>query len=150
VNRRFRTPTLALFLGGLIAIGIALGSYAVYGNPPKSFLLLLDIVAFCVILNFAAVSLAVPYFFLRQRRSEFRALPHLMAPALVVALFAVVLVAQFLTAQAVANYPGLQPQYLGIMIAGGWLVLGIVWLVGLRLWRPSALEAGERLYVETA
>jgi amino acid transporter len=150
VNRRFRTPTLALLLGGLVAIGIALGSYAVYGNPPRSFLLILDIVAFCVILNFAAVSLAVPFFFLRQRRSEFRVLPHLVAPVLVVALFAVVLAAQFFTATLVANYPGLEPQYLGAIIVGGWLVLGIVWLIGLRLWRRSALEAGGRLYIESA
>jgi hypothetical protein len=91
----------------------------------------------------------VPYFFLRQRRSEFRAFPHLVAPVLVVALFAVVLAAQFFTAAAVGNYPGLQPQYLGAVIVGGWLALGIAWLAGLRLWRPNALEAGEHLYVET-
>jgi len=150
VHRRFRTPTLALFLGGLVAIGIALWSYAVYGNPPKSFLVLLDTAAYCVIVNFAAVSLAVPFFFLRQRRSEFRALPHLVMPVLAVLLLVAVLGAQFVTATTPEQYPGLLPQYLGTIIVGGWLTLGIVWVLALRAWRPAALEAGERIYDETA
>jgi amino acid transporter len=150
VNRRFRTPGLALFLGGMAAIGIALWSYAVYGDPPKSFLLLLDAAAYCVIVNFAVVSLATPFFYLRQRRSEFRALPHLVAPALAVLLLIAVMGAQFFTATNPDQYPGLLPQYLGTLIVGGWLALGIVWVLALRLWRPAALEAGERVYVETA
>lgn len=150
VHRRFRTPTLALFLGGLVAIGIALWSYSVYGDPPKSFLLLLDTAAYCVIVNFAAVSLAVPFFFLRQRRSEFRALPHLVVPLLAMLLLVAVLGAQFVTATTPEQYPGLLPQYLGTIIVGAWLALGIVWVLALRAWRPAALEAGERIYVETA
>jgi amino acid transporter len=149
VNRRFRTPTLALLLATLAAIGIALWIYGVYGNPPKSFVLLLDTAAYCVILNFAAVSLAVPFFFMRARRGEFRVIPHLIVPALAVLLLVVVLAAQFFTASTPDNYPGLLPQYLGAIIVGGWLVLGIIWVLVLRLFRPAALEAGERVYVET-
>ncbi len=150
VNRRYRTPTLAIVLGGLVSIGIAAWVYTVYGDPPKSFLLLLETVAFCVIVNFAAVSLAVPFFFMRQRRGEFRSIPHLVVPVLAVALLIVVLASQFFTATTPDNYPGLLPQYLGAIIVGGWLALGIVWVLALRLWRPAALEAGERLHVETA
>lgn len=150
VHRRFRTPTLALLLGGLAAVGIALWSNAVYGDPPKSFSLLLDTVAYCVIVNFAAVSLAVPFFFLRQRRGEFRVLPHLIVPLLAVLLLVVVLVAQFATATTPDRYPGLPPQYLGAIIVGGWLALGVVWVLVLRATRPAALEAGERIYVEGA
>ena len=148
VSRRFRTPTLALFLGALVAIGIALWSYAVYGAPPKSFLLLLDASAYCVIVNFAAVSLAVPFYFLRQRRSEFRALPHLVAPVLTILLLVAVLGAQFVTATTPDNYPNILPQYLGAILVGGWLALGIVWVLALRAWRPAALEAGERTFSE--
>jgi amino acid transporter len=149
VNRRFRTPTLALLLGVLAAIGIALWSYSVYGDPPKSFLLLLDTAAYCVIVNFAAVSLAAPFFFLRQRRSEFRALPHLVAPLIAVLLLVAVLGAQFLAATNPDQYPGLLPQYLGTIIVGGWLALGIVLVLALRVWRSAALEAGERIYLVT-
>jgi amino acid transporter len=150
VSRRFRTPTLALFLGALVSIGVALWSYAVYGAPPKSFLLLLDTAAYCVIINFAAVSLAVPFYILRQRRSEFRALPHLVAPLVTILLLVAVLGAQFVTATTPDKYPGVLPQYLGSMIVGGWLVLGTVWVLALRAWRPAALEAGERIYSEPA
>lgn len=150
VNRRFRTPTLALLLGALAAIGIALWAYAVYGDPPKSFVLLLDTSAYCVILNFAAVSLALPFFMLRARRGEFRALPHLIVPVIAVALLLVVLASQFFTASTPSSYPGLLPQFLGMMLVGGWLALGIIWLFVLRARRPEALEAGERVYVEPA
>jgi amino acid transporter len=149
VNRRYRTPTLAIVLGGLVSIGIAAWVYTVYGAPPNSFDLILDTVAFCVILNFAAVSLAVPFFFLRQQRSEFRAIPHLVIPLLAALLLVVVLASQFFAAATPDNYPGLLPQYLGAIIIGGWLALGIVWMLALRLFRPAALEAGERVYVET-
>ncbi len=121
-----------------------------YGNPPNSFDLILDTVAYFVILNFAAVSLALPFFLLRQRRSEFRVIPHLVVPLLAVALLAIVLASQFFAAIAPVNYPGLLPQYMGAIIVGGWLVLGIIWVLALRLFRPAALEAGERVYVEPA
>jgi hypothetical protein len=64
-------------------------------------------------------------------------------------LLLAVLGAQFLTATNPDQYPGLLPQYLGTIIVGGWLALGILWVLALRLWRPAALEAGERVYVET-
>jgi amino acid transporter len=147
VNRRFRTPTLALALGGVIAFAIAVGVHAVYGNPPNSFILILDAVAYCVIVNFGAVSLAVPFYMLRQRRAEFRVVPHLVVPLLAVTLLVKVLAAQFVTTTTPQHWPGLLPQYLGAAIVGGWLVLGIIWVVALRVWRPAALAAGERIYV---
>jgi amino acid transporter len=150
VHRRFRTPTLALFLGVLLTIGIAVWSAAVYGQPPNSFFVLVDTAAYCVLSTYVAVSLAVPFYYLRERREEFRALPHLVVPVLAALLLIGVLLAQFFAAIPPDNYPGLLPQYLGAIIAGGWLAFGMIWLVALRVWRPDALEAGERIYVETA
>jgi hypothetical protein len=77
------------------------------------------------------------------------ALPHLVAPLLAVLLLIAVLGAQFLAATNPDQYPGLLPQYQGTIIVGGWLALGIVWALALHMWRPAALEAGERIYVET-
>lgn len=150
VHHRFRTPTLALVTGALLTIAIALWSATVYGQPPNSFYVLVDSAAYCVLSTYAAVSLAVPFYYLRQRRDEFRLLPHLVVPVLAALLLVVVLLAQFFLAAKPDNYPGLLPQYLGAIIAGGWLVLGIIRLLMLRARNPQALEAGERIYAEQA
>ncbi len=150
VHQRFRTPTLALAVGVLLTIAIALWSATVYGQPPNSFYVLVDSAAYCVLSTYAAVSLAVPFYYLRQRRGEFRLLPHLVVPVLAALLLVVVLLAQFFLAAKPDNYPGLLPQYLGAIIAGGWLALGIIRLLMLRARNPKALEAGERIYAEQA
>lgn len=150
VHNRFRTPTLALVVGVLLTIAIALWSAAVYGQPPNSFYILVDSAAYCVLSTYAAVSLAVPFYYLKQRRNEFRAVPHLVVPILAALLLIVVLLAQFFSAAKPDNYPGLLPQYLGAIVAGGWLALGIVRLMILRARNPEALEAGERIYAEQA
>lgn len=150
VHHRFRTPTLALVTGALLTIAIALWSATVYGQPPNSFYVLVDSAAYCVLSTYAAVSLAVPFYYLRQRRDEFRLLSHLVVPVLAALLLVVVLLAQFFLAAKPDNYPGLLPQYLGAIIAGGWLVLGIIRLLMLRARNPQALEAGERIYAEQA
>lgn len=150
VHHRFRTPTLALVTGALLTIAIALWSATVYGQPPNSFYVLVDSAAYCVLSTYVAVSLAVPFYYLRQRRDEFRLLPHLVVPVLAALLLVVVLLAQFFLAAKPDNYPGLLPQYLGAIIAGGWLVLGIIRLLMLRARNPQALEAGERIYAEQA
>jgi amino acid transporter len=147
-NRRFRTPTLALFVGALLTIGIALWEAAVYGPPPNSFFLLVDTAAYFVILAYIGVSLAVPFFYLRERRSEFSFLRHALIPLVTVALLVVVLYAQFGFALPPDNYPGLLPQYFAAILAGGWLILGLIRLLVLRARNPQALEAGERVYVE--
>jgi len=150
VHPRFRTPTLALVVGVLLTIGIALWSAAVYGQPPNSFYVLVDTAAYCVLSTYAAVSLAVPFYYLRHRRDEYKVVTHLVVPVLAALLLVVVLLAQFFSAATLENYPGLQPQYLGAIIAGGWLALGIIRLFMLRASNPEALAAGERIHVEQA
>ncbi|MEO7003514.1 MAG: APC family permease [Ktedonobacterales bacterium] len=148
-NKRFRTPTLALLLTIPVIVGIAFWSETVYGAPPNSFYVIVDAAAYCVLSIYAVVSLATPVFFLRQRRSDFRVIPHLVIPVVAAVLLIIVLAAQLLTATTPTNYPGILPQYLGLIIAGGWLVIGIIWLLVLRVRKPEALEAGERIYVDT-
>lgn len=149
VHKRFRTPWLAIFTAMLLSIGIAAWEAAVYGPPPNSFFVLVDITGDCVLLAYLGVSLAVPFYFRRERKQEYRPLLHLGVPVVTAALLVVVLVAQFLSAEKPDSYPGLAPQYLGGAIFLVWLVVGVVWLFTLRARRPAALEAGERIYVET-
>ncbi|HLY30582.1 MAG TPA: APC family permease [Ktedonobacterales bacterium] len=148
VNKRYRTPTLALAITVPLTIGIALWSSAVYGEPPNSFYALVDTAAYCVLSTYVGVSLATTFYFLRKQRSDFRVLPHLVIPVAAAILLVVVLLAQVFAAIPPNNYPGLLPQYLGLIIAGGWFVIGLVWLFVLRARKPAALEAGERIYLE--
>jgi amino acid transporter len=150
VHPRFRTPTLALVVAVLLTIGIAVWNGLVYGSPPKSFYLLIDTAAYCVLSTYVAVSIAVPFFYLRERRADFRLVRHLVIPLLAALLLVVVLLAQFFTAVAPDNYPSALPQYVAGGIVGGWLLLGIIWMLVLRLRKPEALKAGERIYVESA
>ncbi|HEY7835105.1 MAG TPA: APC family permease [Ktedonobacterales bacterium] len=148
LSRRFRTPALAIFAGALVSFAIAVWSALVYGAPPNSFYVIVDVAAYCVLLAYIGVSVAVPLFFRRERRSEFNVLRHVIIPAAAVLLLVGVLVAQFLTGEVPDHYPSLAPQYLGAFFFGGWLLLGLIWLVVLRARKPAALDAGMRIYVE--
>jgi amino acid transporter len=150
VHPRFRTPPMPLAVGALLTIGFAVWSAQVYGQPPSSFYLLVDTAAYCVLLVYVGVSLAVPFYFWRERRSTFSPVRHVVVPLLSVLLLVVVLLAQFFFAIPPDHYPGLLPQYLAGAIDGGWLLVGIIWMLVLRARRPDALAAGERIYLETA
>lgn len=147
VGRRFRTPAFPLVLAVLVSLGVAVAMVNIYGQPPNSFYLLVDFAGYAVLLAYIGVSLAVPFYYLRQRRAEFNPLRHIVVPALTIALLVTVLLAQVFAALHIDNFPGLQPQYLGGLIAIGWLAVGIVWVLVLRARRPEALAAGERIYV---
>ena len=150
LSRRFRTPWVVILVGAILTIVIGLVEFGVYGAPPTSFLLIIDVTGYCVLLAYLGVSLAVPFYFLRAHRDQFNPLLHAVIPVVSAALLLIVLGAQFFATQRPDNFPGLLPQILGAIIAGAWLVLGIIWLLVLRAARPGALAAGERIYVESA
>lgn len=148
VHARYKTPAFAIAVAALLSIGIAVWAAAVYGAPPNSFEVIISVTADCVLLVYIGVSLAVPFYYRRERPGEWNLLRHAIIPVVTALLLAVVLVAQFYSTAPLINYPGPLPQYLGGAIAGGWLIVGIVWVLVLRARRPAALEAGERLYIE--
>jgi amino acid transporter len=148
LSKRFRTPTLPIFAGAAISIGIASWSAYVYGAPSNSFYVIIAVASYCVLAAYIGVSIAVPFFYRRERPAEFNALRHVVIPVLAVLLLLAVLAAQIFTGERPHRFPGLLPQYLGAIFAGGWLLLGIIWLLVLRVRKPAALDAGERIYVE--
>lgn len=150
VSRRYRTPWVVILVAALLSIVIAVIEFNIYGAPPTSFLLIVDITGYCVLLAYLGVSLAVPFYFLRAHRDQFNPLLHAVIPAISVILLVIVLGGQFFATLRPDNFPGPLPQTLGAIIAGAWLLLGIIWLLVLRVARPGALAAGERIYVESA
>jgi amino acid transporter len=141
LHSRFRTPYMVLALGGLISIGLAFWVTQAYGPLPLNLTVILAMLTDCVLAAYIGVSIATLFYYLRQRRSDFNVLLHAVIPVITTLLVAGVLVSQF--------YPAPPPPgNLAGPIAAGWLILGIIWVLVLRSSRPSALEAGERLYLE--
>ncbi len=147
-SRRFRTPWLALLVAVPLVFLIAFWSATVYGAPPNSFYVIVDAASYCVLTTYVVVSMATIFYFLRERRQDFNVFLHLIIPIAAALLLIVVLAAQLLTAISPTNFPGILPQFLGLIIVGGWLIIGIIWLLVLRARNPQALEAGERIYLE--
>ncbi len=142
LHSRYRTPYVVLILGGLISIGFAFWVTAAYGPLPGNLTLILGVLTLCVLVAYIGVSITTIFFYLRQHRSNFNVLLHAIIPIITTLLVAAVLVAQFYP-----NAPAF-PANLAAPIAAGWLVVGIIWVIVLRFTKPSALEAGERLYLE--
>lgn len=141
LHNRYRTPYVVLVLGGLVSIGFAFWVTAAYGPLPGNLTVILAVLTDCVLVAYVAVSVTVFFYYRRERASDFNVLLHAVIPIISILLVAGVLVSQF--------YPVPPPPgNIAGPIAAGWLVLGIIWLFVLRSTRPSALEAGERLYLE--
>lgn len=142
LHNRYRTPYIVLVLGGLISIGLAFWVTAAYGPLPGNLTLILGVLTLCVLVAYTGVSLTVFFYYRREHQSEFNVLLHAVIPILTAVLVVGVLFAQFYPT------PPPFPGNLAAPIAAGWLVVGIVWVIVLRFRNPSALEAGERLYLE--
>jgi amino acid transporter len=142
LHPRYRTPYMVLALGGLISIGFAFWVTAAYGPLPGNLTLILGVLTLCVLVAYIGVSITVFFYYRREHQSDFKVLLHVVIPIITTLLVAGVLFAQFYPT------PPPFPGNLAAPIAAGWLVLGIIWVLVLRARRPSALEAGERLYLE--
>ena len=142
LHSRFRTPYVVLVLGGLISIGFAFWVTWAYGPLPGNLTVILAVLTDCVLVAYIGVSLTVIFYYRREHQGDFNPLLHMVIPIITTLLVAGVLLGQFFPT------PPPFPGNLAAPIAAGWLIVGIVWVIVLRSSRPSALEAGERLYLE--
>ncbi len=141
LHSRYRTPYMVLILGGLISIGLAFWVTQAYGQLPLNLIVILAVLTDCVLVAYIGVSISAFFYYRREHQSDFNVWLHAVIPIITTLLVLGVLISQF--------YPAPPPPgNLAGPIAAGWLVLGIIWMLALRTRRPSALEAGERLYLE--
>ena len=127
ISGRFRTPDLAIIFTVVLGIAFALLPGFVYG-PSAGFGLLGIIITVLILVVYMATCLAVPFFYLRERRAEFSFAQHVVLPAIPLVVLIFPIVAQFYPAPpAPLNFAG--------PICAAWFVLGAV-IVGLR--KPSA------------
>ncbi|HEX5114277.1 MAG TPA: APC family permease [Pseudonocardiaceae bacterium] len=135
---RHRTPYVAILtqtaVGAALALALGVGFGVVNGFSVMAIALTV-----IVILVYIAICVSVPVYYLRQRRAEFRILPHLVCPVLGVAAMIGPLYFQF------APLPS-YPSRWGLWLALLWTAAGIAIVVWASRKRPDVLRAALRIF----
>ncbi len=135
-----KTPGLAIIInvwGGAI-LALLLGWK---WSPLTAFSLIATAITIVVIVIYILVCLGTIVYYLRQRRSEFNPLLHLIFPILGALAF---------TAPLYYTYKDRSPNPVGYAnwIAIAWLAIGILLTIWISMRRPQALENAKRIFVE--
>jgi amino acid transporter len=139
VDRRFRTPDVAIVFCIVVGIGLALWPGLVYG-PSAAFGLIGIMTTILILLVYMATCLAVPFYYLREHRDEFHAWRHVLLPAIPFIVLVVPIVAQFYPAPPA-------PLNLAGPICAAWFVIGVVIVSILSSRAPKTLERGSDVYL---
>ena len=115
-------------------------SYA-FGGPSQGFGFTISLGAIFAILLYISACISVPFLYLRQLRSEFNVIKHLVIPVIGVLVFIGPLVS---TIYPVPPYPLNIIPYIDL----GWLLVGVGVLLWLRRNRPASVEATAMIVLE--
>ena len=140
ISPRFRTPDIAIICALLVGLLLTLVLGSLYG-PFPAFALLGDEITILVLLVYGLTCLAVPFFYWRTHRSEFRVVRHVLIPGIPVIVLLVTIVTQF-----VPSPP--PPVNLAGPFALIWLVLGLGIVMLLNRRAPQALAQTKKIYLE--
>lgn len=137
-TNRYHTPGRAIILTIVVGTIITLVAGLIYG-PTLGFAFLGSLLTVPILLVYMATCLSVPFFYLKEHRSEFTVLRHLILPAIPFILLAIVLYFQFVPLPSA-------PFILVGPIDATWIVLGII-IVATLSWRtPQVLQQGDTLF----
>lgn len=140
INWRFRTPDVAIIFTMIVGIVFTLWPGFVYGTT-NAFALLGTIITILILLVYLATCLAVPFFYRHEHREEFNVLRHIVLPIVPAIILLFPIGAQFYPAPSF-------PLNLAAPICAGWLVVGILVVVFLRLRRPQSLAMSDKVFIE--
>jgi amino acid transporter len=141
VEQKRRVPLNAILVltGSSFAISV-ITSYA-FGGPSQGFAFTISLGAIFAILLYISACISVPFLYLRQRRSEFNVLKHLVIPVIGVLVFIGPLIS---TIYPVPPYPLNIIPYIDL----GWLLIGLGVLAWLRRNRPESVQATAMIVLE--
>ncbi|HEY4383509.1 MAG TPA: APC family permease [Ktedonobacteraceae bacterium] len=138
-TNRYRAPGPAIILVLIVGTIITLWAGLAYG-PTTGFAFVGALLTVPILLVYMATCLSVPFFYLREHRSEFHVLRHVILPAIPFVLLAVVIYFQFVPLPAA-------PFNLVGPINAVWLLLGIIIVVVLNTRSSQVLAQGNKLFV---
>jgi amino acid transporter len=136
---RFGAPSVATILTMVVAIVVALASGFAF-TPGSGFAFLGTVLSLPIIIVYMLTCLSVPFYYWRERKSEWSIWRHIVVPVVPLLVLAVVLVFQFVP------LPAAPLVYAG-PIAAAWLVIGIVVVFVLS---PIRLSEGQKIYTGEA
>ena len=139
LSTRFRTPDVAIVFVAVSGVLIALWPGFAYG-PSTAFGLLGVMTTILILVVYMATCLAVPFFYLRERRHEFSALRHVVVPLIPFVLLMLPIAAQFWPAPA-------PPLDLAAPICAAWFVLGLIVVAVLSVRAPRTLARTNDVYL---
>jgi amino acid transporter len=147
LSTRHRSPDLAIVLVTVATLGVSYGLGFGY-DPTTAFFIVATILVILLVANYIITNIAAIGYFRRDGRAEFNPLLHVVIPILGVAAF----VPAWLTAAGVPAFDfvaKLPPpvSYAG-PIAAIWMVLGIIYLVVLRVTHPERVAAVARVHLD--
>lgn len=140
INRRFRTPGVAIIFTLLVGVAFTLWPGFVYG-PSVAFGLLGTIITILILVVYMATCLSVPFFYWREHRDIFNALRHIILPLVPFIVLIFPIYAQFVPAPA-------PPYNLGGPICAAWFILGLIVVAILSFAAPNALKNSSKVYLD--
>lgn len=140
INRRFRTPGIAIVFTMIVGVIFTLWPGFVYG-PSTAFGLLGTIITIFILVVYMATCLSVPFFYWREHRDIFSVVRHVILPLIPFFVLIFPIYAQFVPAPT-------PPYNLGAPICAAWFVLGLIIVIILSFAAPNALKSSSKVYLE--
>jgi amino acid transporter len=127
---RWQSPYVAVIVQFVLALVVALPLGYKYG-PVTAFSLVATMVTAVIILIYITLNVACIGFYLRERRSEFNVVLHLILPVLGVLAFIPAIMAALGVGQSLISFitPLPYPLNLAGPVVAGWLGLGVLYLI---------------------
>lgn len=142
VHTRRHVPSNAILVltGGSFAISVI--TSLIFGGPEQGFAFTISLGAIFAILLYISACVSVPFLYLRQLRSEFSVVKHLVVPLIGVLIFIGPLIA---TVYPVPSYPLNIIPYIDL----GWLLLGVGVLTWMWRHRRASVLATRTIVLES-
>ncbi len=144
-TNRFRAPDIAIIFTMIVALVATLIPGLLYGTT-IAFAFTGTIITIPIILVYIATCASVPFFYRREHPEEFSVLRHVILPILPILVLAAVIYSQVVPL-LIPPYPAAPIGY-AVPIVIVWFVIGLIYVILLRVRAPRILARSNEVYGE--